>query len=515
MYNLAIIDDEALSRQCILKLLEKADLKISNIIEAEDSDSAFQKFDTIKPDIMLVDIHMPGLDGFKFIEEVRRKYNPLVQSIIISGYDYFDYSKKALQLKVYDYILKPVKKEDLIASISKSLAELNSIKQEKENIRILENTCQMKLLNDFLDNKETVNLKSVNHIIVKSSVQVKTTYLAMVIRCLFLDSCEKIPQHDYERIIEAFCENVLTGKYQHIFFKRFNNQFVLFLCSEDFSGLDVYVRQIDRLFKQNKQPAVIGIGSNIHSMAELAKSYHEAVSASREYLFHPEASFFYYSSVMRTDHSFSIYQYNILEKQTFDYINLGSYKAVSYFRDLFNISKYCSFLEWENRASYFLMSLQKILSENLIDRNLIKLFEDIKDNCSTLDEIVQWIISQIDEAVCQINVKKSSFAISNINKAIDYIKVHFNEELSLDYITSLAYMNKTYFCEIFKKITGKTYLQYVTGLRMDMAKELLKDKHMKLSEISDKCGYSNANYFEKVFKDNAGITIKDYRRQMK
>ena len=118
--NILIVDDERIARKGLNKILtdhlrEKADIR-----EASDVETARALLVNFKPDIVLLDIRMPGEEGFALIEELRMS-NSLVRIIIISGYDDFQYLKTAFMHKVFDYILKPVKKEELISVLNKSI----------------------------------------------------------------------------------------------------------------------------------------------------------------------------------------------------------------------------------------------------------------------------------------------------------------------------------------------------------------------------------------------------------
>ena len=510
MYKLAIIDDEYPARKCIYKLLEDSPLAISSIVEAEDSQTAIEKFRSNPPDIMLVDIQMPGIDGLQFIRDMQNLINPYVQFIILTGFNKFKYYKEALNLKVYDYLLKPVKKDELIEAIKKAIAEYEKVKKEYNNVQLLKSMYEEKLYNDFLDFKESyANMeKNIFQNLINPEYKF---YISSVIRILNFPNA-KIKD------IEIICHEIFLSKQTYIIFKRFPNHYVIFLNGRDFASLNIYFQQLLWFCNKSGYSVSIGIGTKKDKLQGLVDSYNEALEASRQFLMSRSDSVFLYSNTQnsRPENLLTENQYKITEKKSIAFISLGNQKALDYVKSMFNPEKYSNFSNYENRFRHFIITIQKIIDENIPDTDLIKEFEHNILIWNSIENMFEWLISQVNELIYQIKISKYDGSYNKINKAIEYLHEHYDDnDISLDFLSSIIPMNKTYFCEIFKMTTGKTYAKYLLDIRMKAAKELMVCNHIKIKEISQRVGFSEPSYFEKVFKKYFGLTPKEYKRRIK
>ena len=131
MLKVLIADDEEAIRKGLKKIITSADIGLNIIGEASDGEIALEMAEKLKPDIMLIDINMPFLNGLDFLDKVN-KLIPDAITIIISGYDEFEYARKALQLGVFDYILKPANRKKLIDTLHRAIDAYNKKMKEKE-----------------------------------------------------------------------------------------------------------------------------------------------------------------------------------------------------------------------------------------------------------------------------------------------------------------------------------------------------------------------------------------------
>ncbi|MCT4596060.1 MAG: response regulator [Anaeromicrobium sp.] len=150
MWKLLIADDEPKIRRGLRRVLDWNDMDINVVAEAEDGEVALGLIEKHEPHILLVDINMPFLNGLELIEKIQ-KIVPECMIIIITGYDEFEYAHKALRLKVYDYLLKPVLKNKLKDVINGALKEL----KEKENKDSYEEWNKKQLKGNIQTIKET------------------------------------------------------------------------------------------------------------------------------------------------------------------------------------------------------------------------------------------------------------------------------------------------------------------------------------------------------------------------
>ena len=137
MYKLMVADDEPLIRRGIKQLIDLSSLRIKEIYEASNGEEALKVFEEFKPEIVLMDINMPKIDGLSVAKKIKA-INPDTKIAIITGYNYFDYAQSAIKIGVEDYILKPISRKDVSEIIVKLVNSLHKRKKDREIEKILE-----------------------------------------------------------------------------------------------------------------------------------------------------------------------------------------------------------------------------------------------------------------------------------------------------------------------------------------------------------------------------------------
>lgn len=163
MYKLMVADDEPLIRRGIKQLIDLSSLQIKEIYEASTGEEALKIFEEFKPEIVLMDINMPKIDGLSVAKKIK-VINPNTKIAIITGYNYFDYAQTAIKIGVEDYILKPISKKDVSEIIVKLVNSLQVRKKDREIEKVLE-----KITTDSQDNIAKNNYKVLIQNIVEES----------------------------------------------------------------------------------------------------------------------------------------------------------------------------------------------------------------------------------------------------------------------------------------------------------------------------------------------------------
>lgn len=147
MYRLMIADDEPLVRRGIRQLIDFSSLKVAEIYEATTGEEALKIFKEFQPEIVLMDINMPKIDGLSVAKKIKELI-PKTKIAIITGYNYFDYAQSAIKIGVEDYILKPISKSDVSEIITKLVTYLEQEKKDEEIKKIIKN---FKITEDLKD----------------------------------------------------------------------------------------------------------------------------------------------------------------------------------------------------------------------------------------------------------------------------------------------------------------------------------------------------------------------------
>ena len=128
-----------------------------------------------------------------------------------------------------------------------------------------------------------------------------------------------------------------------------------------------------------------------------------------------------------------------------------------------------------------------------------------------MEKLRTWFAEKMDAAVRNVANSRETQSGGVVAKAKAYINANFHKEISLDDVSREVDISPYYFSKIFKEETGENFIEYVTGIRMERAKELLLSSTLSMKEICGEVGYSDPNYFSRTFKKNVGLTPTEYK----
>ena len=128
-----------------------------------------------------------------------------------------------------------------------------------------------------------------------------------------------------------------------------------------------------------------------------------------------------------------------------------------------------------------------------------------------MENLKEWFASKMTEACRNIATKREEKSSSVVEKAKEYISSRYNKDMSLDDVSREVNISPYYFSKIFKEETGTNFIEYLTNVRIEKAKELLKDTEYTMKEICSMVGYQDPNYFSRSFKKNVGVTPTEYK----
>jgi two-component system response regulator YesN len=130
---------------------------------------------------------------------------------------------------------------------------------------------------------------------------------------------------------------------------------------------------------------------------------------------------------------------------------------------------------------------------------------------NSLDEIQQWFVSKIGAACRDVVQSKEKQSSSSVERAKAYIAERYNKDISLDEVSKEVDISPYYFSKLFKEETGENFIEYLTALRLNRAKQLIAGSDMSMKEICTEVGYADPNYFSRIFKKNVGVTPTEYK----
>ncbi|MCL6591735.1 MAG: response regulator [Firmicutes bacterium] len=533
MFKILIVDDEKTTRESLREVIDWNELHITNVTVAKNGLEALELLKEIRPDILLADVRMPKMDGLELAGQARRLC-PDCKIIFLSGYADKDYLKKAIHLKAVNYIEKPINPDEIKAVIGEAVALCQEEYQKKQ--RMLE---------------------------LQSSMAVKQTSLR---QALVLDLIQGVQDEASGRVAK------LTAKYEGVFGKYFfDNCFrAVYLaihwkpnldpglkeCSKDnilqlfsgptpgfplecLSGMDELGNLIliipekkgaapsyeaEVLFRSvlEKIPGIsaghctvsIGIGTEAPDLAQIPESYRTAMLAAAYQFYLGDNQIISYRDISDTPFQIERQQYHSFK----EYLNNDNQEAAEELVGKLTDQAFICKDRDINRVKNIYFHLLLVVFEVALERKLIDPFG--KDEQSyiwqeingkrALKELSEYVITTMrgifNRLDGQDGINRKAYEIMR------FIRENYaDRELSIQTIGNHVFISPTYLCAFFKKTTGKTINEFITEVRLEKAKQLLKDSRIKLYEVATSVGFTDVNYFSTLFKRNVGCTPSEFR----
>ena len=531
MYKVMIADDEGIVIDA-LKFIIKKNFGDSCLIEsAKTGRSVIELAENFRPDIALMDIHMPGINGIEAMKEIK-KNNKNIIFIVVSAYDKFDYAKEAIGLGVMDYVNKPIDKKIIVSLLQKAMEKIDLEKKKRSNdllikekletvIPIIESGMIYSVLFQENYTKEADNFKNL------LGIKEDDGYM-MVIEYGDTDEGGHLTnaigasvrlQSNYIRLRETVKEF-----FPGIVGPMMANAVIIFVPCIEESARNEYEERVEiienarkmiqKLEKDIDAQFRVGIGS-VKKLDEADKSYAEAVNALR----HTTGSVAHIEDVTIKSRYEDDYPIQI-ERKLFDLVQRGDVTGT--------VSAAGSFFDWmTNRYADAIMDIKLKVLELILRAERISFesggstyrFEERHDYLTVLldiknyEELRSWFLSKIREATRNVSGNKEKTSISLVEKAKAFIDSNYFNDISLDEVSREINISPYYFSKLFKEETGGNFIDYVTAVRMEKAKELLCTTDKSMKEICSEVGYSDPNYFSRSFKKNVGITPTEYKEE--
>ena len=504
-YKVLLVDDEQIYLQYMQKMIDWELLECHICGCAHNGIEALEMAEEMAPDIILMDINMSHMDGLAACSRLRdRKCETKV--IIMTAFDEFSFAHQAIKLNVSDYLLKPFDGEELSRSLEKCISE---IKKEQE----LEKNRQEEMLKEILDS----GIEGHGHIKKMLSGCNYTAVLLPKQKESLLGEKEK-----FRRLLDQY---FAPYSIKSFFLGNQKESRIVIHTTED---KDVTISRIkdqyNKMLAEHSEENIewVAIGTIVNGMEKLSETYRNArlVQENRVKLSAPVNSFedveklnsqittLTQDEVDVLIKAFEMKRYDKVDKSIEKIFALSQNQMFSF---QFIIATYYSLIT--EIYSYFNYNGQGELLNVLGTQT--SLIEEIAA-CSTKDQMLDIVKNYVYEAFSAcMGVpagNKKEVLTSKIEK---YLQQHYCEQsLSVRQIADQLYFENSYIRRVFRMQTGKTIIQRLEEIRIEKAKEMLKEGIYKNSEIAEKTGYCDQQYFSKRFKIVCGYTPSQYQKKM-
>jgi len=513
MRTIMIVDDESFIRLGIKSIIERHPSSNYEIILASNGIEALSIIENKHIDILITDIRMPKMDGLTLIHTLKCKKNN-TQAVILSGFDDFTYASEAIKYGVKEYLLKPVKRDDIFECLARLEADIELNEENNNKIEIATRYVEQYKMSEFsyIFLKDNIRKEEIIDVINRMDIDILKGY--------FYFGLIKRKGMNVELNLKGFIKEInnILNSYRNI-----KSEFLIYpgigenviIISKDkelFKFLEQYIET------NNSLKFYVGIKEGTVRAEEIKSAYNEAKRALNYRFLYSSKYFFIFSEIEALNMNYSIPSesivklYNMIcsnrekniEGIIIEIMNINTIKAydISYFEGIFKEIK--STILNNIKTRYFnerdipFANADKLTSLNNYD-SFSEYYHDLKIYLFNVNEYLNSIKDVYGE-------KKQ------LDRAVEYINKNYtNREINLSMVSNEVSMNYSYFSQVFKEYVGENFVNYIQRLRIDKAKKLFESYDYKVYEIADKVGYEDSKQFAKVFRKITGITPKEYK----
>jgi two-component system response regulator YesN len=512
MLRVLLIDDEPVIREGLKSIIDWKMYGMDICGEAEDGLQGLEQILNLKPDIAIVDVKMPQMDGLEMIEEVKRRGIECVM-IVLTAYCDFKFAQKSIELGIHSYILKPIEQEELKEKICKLRESIHSSKTEKHYIDVGISLSREKVLHSI----------AIGELCEDAITDYNNKYSfgfpwdRYQVALIDIYNCNSKSMLLLLGSIKAEVENyVLKNRYGYIF--ELNGYVAVLFKSSYINSINRIATELQKILlcKTEKEVVVI-LGPVVRSFNDISMSCSQALELINKKFIYGRKRIIMFQN-MGND-NLSAREAGMDENQII--VDLCTAIEVDNHDTLNNITEniltnflLCSDNENIIKSRYahmYMMITNRIISENECIRNEI-------NSKSVIDEIYR------KESLQELHgyFKFSIFLISEViarhrpdnlfDRLLDYINRNYYKDIKLETLAEIFNYNSAYLGKLFKNNTGMFFNTYLDTIRINNAKAMLREG-LKVYQVAEKTGYKDIGYFYKKFKKYAGVPPTNFKEK--
>lgn len=543
MLKIFLAEDEVVVRETIKRMIPWEELGFELVGEAADGEMALPLLIRQQPDLLITDIKMPFMDGLT-LARLAKKEIPGLKVVILSGYDDFNYAKQAIGIGVEDYLLKPITKNALIERLSEIRSRYEHEKTQKEYYEKFQREMQAYEKNSSRDFFEALVDGSMDMMeVYKRAEKLGLDIVAEAYNVLiFTMNCDEdfSGQRDEYSSWEAesleLLENFFAGHSSAMLFRSNIFSYGVLLKGQRETIEENTRACVDEIRKilsrqDGRREWFLAVGQSVDRLSQIQKSYHTASRAfSQRYLY--DENILYYDEMETMEHPGG--QAETEDNAYLQKVDVNALNPAILQKFLSNGLQE----ETENFVKDYFYAIGQEPMESLVFRNYVILNvrfsvisfikglgcdtnemesadteEVLAESGKNMESAIAYAKKMISQAIEIRDQNSGNKNRSILKTAVDFIDSHYMEEdISLNTVANVANVSSNHFSALFSQNMGQTFIEYLTTLRMNKAKELLRCTGMRSSEIAGEIGYKDAHYFSYLFKKTQGMTPSDYRK---
>ncbi len=521
-YKVFFVEDEIITREGIRDNVDWQSSGFEFCGEATDGEMALPLLRAAQPDVLITDIKMPFMDGLQLSKIVRERM-PSVKIIILSGHDEFEYARKAINLGVTDYLLKPVTVQKLQTVMRRLSVQLDLERKEQENLKRLQEQIaeNRDMLREQLFFKLVVGSISTAEAVEKGQLLgldlIARHYLVLILKLELRDRTKQYNHDEYQQVQQVLTR--LAEKNPDIFvLKRDWGDTVLIMKGSTPEYLeeerDLLLEEIKQAVAKTRFHLSIGMGVSKERIADIRHSFVDAFV----HLQRPGQE-----GCARVNQLVEQRELLNLDKKAVEnYLHCGTRDEFDDFFNAYLRPLGDSALRSDLIKNYVfvdvILATAKLIDElgGEVDKLIseVNSIEAILSNVQSVEQLHEQVYNVISIGLAYRDSQPNRQHIHLIRHAKEYIDRHFAKpELSLNEVAAQANLSASHFSSVFSQETHQTFKEYLTEVRINKAKELLRMTTLRSADIAYQVGYNDPHYFSSVFKRNTGLSPIEFRSQ--
>ena len=524
MIKVVLADDENKVILLMRKLIDWESLGYEIVGTANDGLRALELVRDEQPQLLITDIRMPGFDGIELIRRAK-ELQPDLHFIVISGYRQFEYAQSALKYGVEDYLLKPLKQEELSgillrikdklgekAALELQLKKSNESQQERFIAALRQAADRQQPFLSAAQAEEEYGLHFSQGcyfaVVVKSDISNAAQYQ---------DGYQLMMRHSLETvrreaalIADEYAAALLPEGVAVLLFLRDYQAIEVKRC---FTKIRSEIEKQRDLFWDIR--STVCIGSRQSSLEQTAVSMREALWLCLDRLCHVHS---WRDAEIEEPTCSDHYQMDAVQKKRFQ--EAAEYLDASRFAQKLESSyRYISRrqpLTGQMLADWFQQVLGACIygmqQSGKVGDHFAQTMQENFWHCANSQDIFRLLRQEIQQEIHRLSEEKSQQETRPITEAKRYIQQHYQQALRLEDVSSAVGFNATYFSALFKKETGQNFMDYLTELRINESKALLCRNDLSVQDVAEAVGYRDLKYFSRLFKKITGVSPSDYRK---
>jgi len=522
-YSAVIVDDEKKSRDGLIRHIDWGGLHFREPFQAADGIEALELMKHESVDLLITDIRMPYMDGLELVGKVNTLY-PDIGIIVLSGFSEFEYAKRAMAYGVKHYLTKPTDLNQLVSVLKQCYEQLQQRDWQQLRVKRIEkkykDTLEVMAEQFLLEvaEGERRTMSSIADFMQDHHLQMPYEYFRLMTLIPTSTKGWKGQKLQMYRTIRHYTEALSIQVFP---FSRKQNDGIHLLVNCDQPRLVQQIAQelARSMLDADERPAAVYLSEPFGDLTAMMHGYQQIIQMLQQLPLPTGGHVYYYSDVLQLSLALLdlTYPYEV-ERQFVHTIVAGkAEEAYSAIEQMFSHlqkrkAPMETYREWFARVYFAVETAVHEFHVELSDMSGIRIFPLQKaSEMRQPHELILLLKQFAERCIVLLQQYKSSSSDKWVEQAKQYIDLQYMNDITLQSAAAAVHISPTYLSKIFKKKTGLGFIEYLTEVRVQKAKDLLGDINIKIYEISDFIGYRSTKHFSQVFKSYTGLTPTEYR----